>query len=470
MVDSIAKTLGAGSGIDVTALVSSLVENQFTVKNGALTKRAETLTAQLSAVAQLKSGITGFSTALASLVKGGTLVTQPTSSNTNIVKVATLPGAKLAGLNTTLEVRRLASAQVSHTITPLPASVPVGTGTIQLAIGSYDSGGTFVPGAAAIPPITIGAGEDTLSAIAAKINAAAAGVSASIVTDIDGERLVLKGASGAAAAFTLGVTEDSASPGLARIAVGAGATGTTSASSATDALVAVDGVEVRRATNAIADLVSGVRLDLQAAAVGTRVTLGSAPQSESLRQAVNDVVATYNELYAILKTQTDPVSGALRGDPAAREMMRSLGRLSLVDLTGTTDGSPRTLAELGVATARDGTLSVNTSRLTEVLIRFPSAVERMFTDGRGASGAGLSGALSAISTAVTSRTTGLGASEGRYTKARSAITGDQTKATAAAETMRKRLTQQYASMDARVSAYKATQAFLTQQVDAWNAD
>lgn len=469
MVDSIAKTLGAGSGIDVTALVSSLVDNQFTVKTSTLTKRADALTAQLSAVAQLKSGITGFSTALASLVKGGTLGTQPTSTSPNIVKVTALPGATFGTFSSSIEVRRLAASQVSHTATPVTPGAGVGAGTIQLAIGSYDSG-SFVAGDVVIPPIMIGAGEDSLASIAAKINAAGVGVTASIVTDTLGERLVMKGASGAAAAFTLDVVEEPAAPGLARIAVGAGAAGTATATTATDALIAIDGVEVRRPTNAVSDLVTGIRLDLQSAAVGTRVTLGSAPQTENLRQAVIDVVATYNELHTILKTETDPITGALRGDPAAREMMRTLGRLSLVNLTGATDGSPRTLAELGVATARDGTLSVNAARLTEVLIRFPGAVEKMFSDGRGASGAGLSGALSAIATAVTSRTSGLGASEGRYTAARTAISNDQAKAVEAASAMRTRLTQQYASMDARVAAYRSTQAFLTQQIDAWNAN
>ncbi len=469
MVDSIAKTLGAGSGIDVQALVASLVENQYAVKTGTLTAKADALTAQLSSVSQLKSGITGFSSALSALVKSGSLATQPTSGNTGIVKITGLPGARLSGLNTNVEVRALAASQVSNTQNPIATDTAVGTGTLQFAIGSYDSG-SFVANGTAIPSITIGAGEDNLTAIAAKVNAANTGITASVARDSTGERLVLKGASGAAQAFTLSVTEDSSAPGLATIEVGVGKTGTTSATTAADARVAIDGVELRRATNSISDLVPGVRLDLQSVAIGTRVAIGSTPATEGLRQAVNDVVATYNELYAVLKTATDPMGGPLRTDPGARDMMTRLSRLSLTDLTGTTDGTPRTLAELGVATARDGTLSVDAARLTDVLARFPDAVEAMFADGVGATGRGLGGALQSIATAVTSRSFGLGASEAGYTRAQATLSDSQERAMRDADTLRDRLTRQFATMDARVAAYKSTQNFLTQQVDAWNAN
>ncbi|MES2337931.1 MAG: flagellar filament capping protein FliD [Pseudomonadota bacterium] len=474
MVDSIAKTLGAGSGIDVTALVTSLVEAQFSVKTQQFTSRAETLTSQISTVSQLKSGITGFASALASLVKGGSLATAATSSNDSIVKASTLPGAQIKALNSTIEVRALASAQVAATNVARTAGATIGTGSIKIQFGSKDDNGVFQPDATDIPAIDIATAEEaTLSGIAAKINAATppTGLTVSVITDAGGERLVLKGASGAARAFTVTAT-DTGTPGLAAaVNVGAGAAGTTIASAATDAKVAVDGVEVRRATNSIDDLIPGVRLDLRSAQIGTRVSLGATPATAALTQAVNDVVTTYNELYNVLKEATDPVTGKLARDSGALEMKRQLKAMTLTDLTGASDGSPKSLAELGVATNRDGTLSVDSARLAKSLAANPGAVEAMFTDrGTGATGKGLSAALNAVSTAVTSRTFGIGASEQRYTKAQSALTNDKLKVTEAQAKLKDRLTQQYSTMDARVAAYKATQTFLTQQVDAWNSN
>lgn len=470
MVDSIAKTLGAGSGIDIGALVTSLVDAQFQPKTRAFTKREETLTAQISAVAGLKNGITTFASALSSLVKGGTLSTQATSSNASIVKATALPGGNVSTLNSSIEVRALAAAQVAATDTPLATNSHVGTGTLTLRLGSNDGNGDFQWNNTVIPDIAIGAGDATLSGIAARINAAGAGVTASVIIDGGGERLVLKGETGEAKAFTLTATETSGDEGLAQVNVGAGATGTSIVTNARDARVAVDGVEVRRSTNAITDLVPGVRLDLQAEAIGTRVTLGSTPATEALTQAVNDVVSAYNELYAMLKTATDPATGPLARDTAALDMMRKLRGITLIDLTGAPGNTtPKTLAEIGIATNRDGTLRVDSTQLTRALTNHPGAVEKMFSDGAGASGNGLSAALNSMQLAITSTVFGLGASAMRYTKAQGALADDKTGATAAQDKLRERLTQQFASMDSKVAAYKSTQTFLTNQIASWNA-
>ena len=88
---------------------------------------------------------------------------------------------------------------------------------------------------------------------------------------------MLKGATGAAQAFTLTATEDPSAPGLAALNVGVGATGTTIGTAAQDAIVAFDGVAVKRSTNAFSDLISGVKLDLVSAQPGTMVTIGIEP-------------------------------------------------------------------------------------------------------------------------------------------------------------------------------------------------
>ncbi|MDG5488311.1 flagellar filament capping protein FliD [Sphingomonas sp. BGYR3] len=469
MVESITKTLGTGSGIDTTALVNSLVEAQFAAKNAQLEQRQETLTTQLSTVSQLKSGISGFSTALSQLVSGGTLTTQATSSNTSIVRATSLNGAQITSLNADVEVRQLAAAQVAYANPVTDPAAAIGTGVLSLQFGTATVSGTtmtgFTAGASAAIDITIDETNNSLTGIRDAINAAKAGVTASIVSDSDGARLVLKGTSGAAQAFRLTATEDEAAPGLSALAIGVGSTGTKIGTAAADAIVAVDGVAVRRTTNSISDLIPGVRLDLVAASTGTTIKIGASQPTDNLRQAVNDVVTTYNELYTALREATDPISGPLRADPGARSMMQAMRELSLRQLIPADGNAPRTLAELGVATARDGSLSVNSAQLNRALTSYPEAVGRMFAAGTG----GLSGALFAISTAATSRSTGLGASEQRYNRQQSDLTDQQAKATEQAEAARTRMTRQFASMDARVAAYKSTQNFLTQQIEAWNA-
>lgn len=464
---SIVKTLGGGSGIDISALVNSLVDAQYAVKNDTLTQKSDALTAQISSVGTLKSSITGFDTALKSLITTGTLVTQPTSSNAGILKTTALSGANLAGISTQVEVKQMAQAQVTSTA-PLDKTAVIGTGKLTLKFGTAtvtDGAMTdFVDGPAAGIDIAIDSAHSTLTGIVSAINARNAGVTASILSDSGGSRLVIKSATGASQAFTLTATEDPGAEGLAALNVGVDATGTTIGSTAQDAIVAVDGVSVKRASNAILDAVPGVRLDLVSAAVGTKVSIGSTPPTAALTQAVNDVVDTYNELLATLKTATDNTTGPLKSDAAAKSLLRSLQELTTSQLvTGAATGAPATLAGLGVGTNRDGTLKVNATQLATALSSYGSTVEAMFK-----SGAGLSAALSKIATAATSTSYGLGASEQNYTKAKNDVAVDIDKASAAADNLRTRMTRQFAGMDSAVAAYKSTQSFLTNQVAAWN--
>lgn len=466
-IESIAKTLGTGSGIDISALVSSLVDAQYANKQEAITKKGETLTAQISAASSLKSNIAAFDASLKSLINSGALATQATSSNTAIIKASALPGASITGFTGNVEVRALAAAQVISSDLIADKSAAIGTGSLRLTFGTATvAGGAmtgFAAGAAAPIDITIGSGNSSLQGIADAINAKKAGLTASILTDTSGSRLVLKGATGEAQAFTL---EASGDPALDAFEVGIGASGTTIGGTAQDAVVAVDGVAVKRATNTIGDLFVGVKLELQSASVGTRVSLGTQAPSQALGQAVNDFVATYNELMAQLKEATDPATGPLKADNAARTMMRSLKALSTKQLaSGLATGEPATLAGIGVATQRDGTLKVDSAALSTAMIRHGGAIEAMFKNGTG-----LSSALAEVSIAASSREVGLGASESRYSSQQTDLAEAKTKALAAAESMRTRMTRQFASMDSIVASYKATGSFLTNQVAAWNKD
>lgn len=452
---SIVKSLGSGSGLDTSAIVAALVEAQFAAKNAQLTKQSDKLTAQISGAAKLKSGITGLDAALRTLVKGGSLTTQPTSGNT---AVATVTGNGVAGLSGTLTVNRLASAQVATTNTAIGAAETFSEGSLDVTIGG------------ATTAIAIAA-TDTLSSIAGKINAAGLGLSARIVGDGAGARLAIKGATGGANAFTIQGTD--ASPGapsgrpLSELTVGPGATGTTIGATAADAALVLDGATFTRPTNSVADLLAGVKLELKG--TGT-TTLGTTPPTASLMQAVGDLVATLNEVQGVVATELDPVSGALRGDPAAAALARSLRGLTTVSLAANTGGSPRTLGDIGVKTNRDGTLSVDGARLAKALADFPAAVEAMFADGAGESNGGVSAALGAITARATDRGNGLDAGTSRYTRQQGELTVAQARAADAAAAMKDRLTRQFASMDARVAAYKSTGDFLKQQVDAWNRD
>ena len=485
-------SLGTGSGIDTGSLVTSLVQAQFAAKTSQLTARAETLTKQISGVATLKNTVTAFATALESLVKGGSLQTQPTVSDTSTLTAAAIPGSRMTGLTSSITVGRLASAQVAASaavrdkdgavVTDIAAPLATAPAQLTLTLGTaaYAGGGTamtgFTAGAAAPITIDISAAGSSLTGIAAAINAKRAGVTAAVVTGAGGEAyLSLKGETGTARAFTLDATLDPDGT-MAQFRVmppvtdGQGvetapATANLTAK-ALNAQLTVDGIAVERASNSVSDLVAGVKLQLGKVSA-TPVTLGATRPVAALTQSVDDFVATYNEVLKVVTEQTNAITGPLRTDPAARQLLKSLQGITLRSLVpGAAAGTPKSLSEIGVTTNRDGTLAVSTATLAAKLASDPDAVEAMFAYSANGS-SGLSAILKTLSTEIASPSYGLGASTGRYTKAQTQVAKDQADLTTKSGALTTRLTKQYSSMNAAVSAYKLTQAFIEQQVAIW---
>ena len=369
MTASIGYALGIGSGLDIAKLVTDLAAASKGPKEALIEKRESLNQARLSALAEVGGAIDSFASALSALISGGTLFSQPSVSEPSLLSATALPGSRIGGLAATIEIAQLAQAQTLSSVSLASRAEPAGQGELTLTTAA----GSFA--------VTIDATNDSLDGLARAINDAGAGVTASVVVDTNGARLVVNGATGEANAFTLAVPGGTVS-GLERFAFGPSVTGgMTQAQAAQDAILRLDNVEVRRATNSFKDLIPGLQIDLKKAAPGTLVSLGVARPTAAIQQGVNDFVAAYNELMAMLAQATAPGAagegGPLRGDLGVREMRRKLGQLPSMALVSEGSG-PRTLAEIGVRTNRDGTLSVDTGRLQAMLESDPDAVEALF--------------------------------------------------------------------------------------------
>jgi len=144
----------------------------------------------------------------------------------------------------------------------------------------------------------------------------------------------------------------------------------------------MDGVDTTHTTNTVTDLIAGVTLNLVSAKPGTTITLGVTRPTDAITQAVNDYVSAYNSLKSEIDTATAIGSGGtgqgpLYGNSAIREMQRQLQKITSTALSSYPNG-PQTLAEIGVSTGQDGTLSVDANKLAKALSAYPDAVEAMF--------------------------------------------------------------------------------------------
>ena len=374
---SILTSLNAnGSGIDTDSLITNLTAAQKSSLETPITTKQTANTAQISAVATLTSDLNTFSSSLNTLIQGGSLQTQPVSSDTSVMTVATVAGTPVGALSQSVTVNALAAAQ-SVKSSAYGTGQTFDTGTMTLTVGS----GSPIS-------ITVDSSNNTLSGIAQAINAKSAGVTANVITGSDGTAtLVLKGATGAANSFTLSST-DTSSDGTSLAALsypGTGTTGLTQTQAAQDSSVTVDGVTVTRGSNTFSDVIPGVSMTLSK--VGT-VNLSSTRPNDAITEAVNDFVTAYNQLLSEINTDTAAATsgasaGPLQGNSALRQLKTQLSKLTTTPLNAT--GTIRTLAELGVSTAQDGTLSVNSSTLSTMLSKYPDDVESMFVTSQSSS-------------------------------------------------------------------------------------
>jgi flagellar hook-associated protein 2 len=451
MLTSIANSLGFGSGIDTAALVNDLAAASRAPKLQRFAALTQANQAKVSALAQARSDLDSFADSLAELVAGGTLRSQPVTSDNSAITVAANAGTLLGGYSGEIVVSSLARSQTVYSGYVASASDPLGQGTMTLTVGTTSYA------------VTIDASNDSLNGLANAINATGSGVRASVINDAGSYRLVLKGESGAAKAFTL-TADAGAAAGLSPFATGAMTVGQT----ASDAAFTVDGVAYTRATNSFSDVVPGMTIALKKADPLTPISISATRPTDVIKQTLGDFVSVFNTL----RKDVAAARVANNGNPALRGFERQLAAFISQAMTG--DANVRSLSDVGISTTRDGTISLNTAKLEAALRDHPDAVEAIFNPPRDAvrtetTDPGLAVALDALRDAAIART-------GALEQVRSALQREADNISKNRETMeqredayRARLERQYAGMDARIAALKSTQSYLEQQIKLWNS-
>lgn len=438
---NIVNSLGFGSGLNVTQIVMDLAAASRDPKVEKLDARAAAAKASISAVGQVRSDLETFSASLDQVIAGGTLSAPLSLTDAKVLDAATVKGSAGLGIDTTVTVNRLAQAQNAQSARYVNRTDNLGTGSFTLTVN----------GVAKNIPVT--AGNDTLDGIASAINDAGTGVTARVVNDGTGYRIVMRGATGAAGNFSL----SSSDPGLTDLA-----SGTTNTQTAQDAEVVVDGVTYTRPTNKLEDVVYGVVLNIKDVG-STRLTAQSNKDTYSL--ALQDFVAAYNTL----KTDLTAALTATKGDAGLRSLSSQLA--SLVSQTVST-GLYGSLGSIGLQTLKDGTLQFNSATFEAAYAANPEAVVAVFVPKRDATHTsitdpGIGGALAAIKTSALSTYGALTNASNRVTREQKAVEDDRKTMETREAAYKARLERQFSGLDAKVGAAKATQSYLKQQIDMW---
>ena len=393
-------SLGVGSGLDIRSLVDQLVAAERAPAENRIERQEERLQTQISGLGQVRSALGTFQETVQEFARPGSFVNvEANSSNADALGVTASDAAESGSFD--VQVLQRAQAQSVASEAFASRSDPVGTGTLTFRFGAVESDeagavtGFTQNQDAATRSIEIDPANNSLTGIRDSVNAADIGIRATLINDGTGERLVFSSTeTGAANGFVVDVDADDPGSALNSLAFNENATSLQLNRASQDAQLTIDGLAVTRASNSIDDLIEGVTLDLNQASEET-IRVDVTRDNSGAGDKVREFVDSYNALQEQVNelTRFDPEtreSGPLNGNGVVRGIMSSL-RSALTSPVDSLEGrGVRSLADIGILTSRDGTLSLDEGRLQNALDSDPDAVQALFSPTGIVEGAGFS--------------------------------------------------------------------------------
>ena len=428
---------GIGSGLDISAIVSSLTTAFGAAQTSQLTNQQNTLDSQVSAYGTFTAALDTLQAALPALQDPSQLAGfSATVADKNIASASTSSDA-VAGTYS-LQVNNLATVATA-TSAALSSTAAVGTGTLTIAVGGSSTA------------ITIDSTNDTLAGIAAAINSTAnVGVSASVITTTGGSRLVLTGST-TGAANQITVTPSGGDGGLASLAL--------TTVPAQDANFSINGFAATSGSNVVANAISGVTLNLQqASAPATPTTLTISPDTSSAQTSIDGFVTAVNGVLSSIQTLTaynpsTQTAGPLNGNATLEAFQNQLQ--SILGQFTNSGGSVKSLTDLGITAGTDGTYTTDDTTLGNALSASLASVGNLL--------GGTNGIATQINNLVNNYTQPGGLLDTINQGLQTSLTNVSTQQTALAAQMAAysaRLTTEYNAMDTAVALLKQTQTYL----------
>ena len=452
---------GIGSGLDVNSIITQLMA----IERAPLTKlqsKATVINSTVSEYGKLKSAISTLKD-LSSQLASVTSWAQTTGTSSNPAAVTAATNGSAPG-NYAVEVQSLASVQTLATGVFASATATPGAGTLHIELGTWGAGQTsFTPKTGATAVDISVAASDTLTDVRDKINAAGAGVTALIMTDANGSRLLMRSnTSGADSAFR--------SSGIAALAYDTGTKTMTQNQTAANAQATVNGLAVSSATNTLTNIVDGLTLSLSAV-TSAPVSVDVVTNTAALKKTMTDFAAAYTAVVQLVATDTKynaatRQGGILQGDGAANSLQRQLR--SLAGSTSSASAMFSHLSDIGLELQRDGSMSVNDTKVTNALANV-GELKKMFSnadlvdptaDGFAKRFKVVTTGLLGSSGSVTTRTAGLADELTKNQK-------DQDSLSLRLAGIEKRMRAQYTALDATMARLNSTSSFVTQQIAAY---
>jgi flagellar hook-associated protein 2 len=330
------------------------------------------------------------------------------------------------------------------------ADAAIAEGTLQLTIGS----GTA-------HQITIDSTNNTLAGLRDAINAAGAGVTATLTTVSDKDvRLVLTSNTiGNAGKITMSGLEGfnfdptSGTGELSQATADGG-------EAAQGSKIKLNGIAISNDSNTITNAVDGVTLTLGKVTTSAVSLTVSQDKSSSLNSILTGIVTAYNDLNTSIhdlgkydeKTKT---GGVLLGNSTLRTVSYSIKNMFQSAVAGAT-GNYKRLSDLGLAIQKDGSIVFDSSKLTSATSSDYEAVASMVASFGTASKA-LTDSMLGTEGTITAATDGAQRSIKDIDKRREVLAARLVQIEA-------RYKKQFSALDSLIASMNSTSTYLTQQL------
>jgi flagellar hook-associated protein 2 len=386
---------GLGSNLDVPTLVAKMMQVDQ-LPAAALDKKEAAVQVKISAYGTFRGSLGTFQGALEGLADPSIFnVSKGSIDDTSVASITTNSTAPAGSYS--FEVTNLAKQQKLASGVFQATTDTVGTGSLTIQYGTYDNTSNAnswsLNGNRATQSVQIDAAHSSLQGVRDAINAANIGVSANIVNDGQGFRLVVSSKdTGSANGLKISVGGDGSGDtdvtGLSQLAydptavAGAGKN-MTQIMAAEDAKLTVDGLAVTKSSNTISDVIAGTTINLLKTNTGAPTKLNITSDSSAVFTQVDTFAKAYNDLNKTIKDLTKydaatQTASPLLGDSAVRAVATNI-RDGLTKMVSGSVGSFKALPQIGISFDRDGNLLVDKAKLSAAMKADPNAVQGLFT-------------------------------------------------------------------------------------------
>ena len=390
----------SGSGLDVRNLVDQLVAAEGGPVSSRLDRKEVNIQEGLTAIGTFKGALLDFQASLAPLRKENAFKSiNATSSNEEKFTVAAKDNAAIGSYN--IEISQLAQSQKLKSQAFESEFDTIGTGTLSIEFGETNTESNLftVNSKTSTQHIEIDEENNSLRGIQSAINQANVGVSASIINDGTGFRLILNSErTGIENSLRISISDDDANnndlSGLSVLAYNpitstgidgeiTSAKNLEEASMAKNALFSIDGISVSSSKNDINDTIPGLTLNLKKTTDDDIESFTIEKDTTKIKTSIESFVSNYNELISTVAALTgfdaeSGQAGPLSGDSATRGITDQIRRRLSTSFSGI-NKNLTSLSSIGISSNLDGSLALDNFKLDTALDKHADEIAHLFS-------------------------------------------------------------------------------------------